>query len=206
MRAVILAGGRGERLRPLTDKVRKAYLPLGDKRVVDHIIDRLPKWLVFEVSEDDSGAVSAVSHSIKDNSPLMVICGDNYFSDNLDGFIWDYSGYTLVGIYNVNSLDRARALGVVELSQDQKQIIRIVEKPMYPSSTLVSTGIYIFPPEVFGIIHNLAQVKPNTNLGTLISYILSFQPVFSYLFTGIWFDIGTPESYEAAKKLFEAED
>lgn len=47
MRAVILAGGKGERLRPLTENTRKAFLPLGGKRVVDHIIDRLPKGTAF---------------------------------------------------------------------------------------------------------------------------------------------------------------
>jgi len=39
MRAVILAGGKGERLMPLTENTHKAYLPLGDKRVIDHIIE-----------------------------------------------------------------------------------------------------------------------------------------------------------------------
>ena len=45
MQAVILVGGKGERLMPLTRNTRKAYLPLGNKRVVDHIIDRLPKGM-----------------------------------------------------------------------------------------------------------------------------------------------------------------
>ena len=128
MRAVILIGGKGERLMPLTQYTRKAYLPLGDERVIDHLIDRLPKGLSFEISKDNDGAIAAVSHSIKDNQPLMVICGDNYFSEDLDGFISAYAGYTLVGVYDVKSLERARSLGVViQLHGDERQICKIVE-------------------------------------------------------------------------------
>jgi len=198
MEAIILVGGKGERLSPLTENIRKAFLPLGDKRVIDHIIDRLPKGLKFEISEDDSGAIPAVSHAIKDNLPLMVICGDNYFSENLDGFISAYNDYTLVGIYVLKRLEQARNLGVIELHRDGRQISQIKEKPAKPKTTLISTGLYIFPPEVFCHIHSLAMIQPKANLGELIQYILSFDPVYSYLFKGLWIDIGTHESYEEA--------
>lgn len=198
MKALILTGGRGERLKPLTNETRKAFLPLGNKRVIDHIIDRLPKGLKVEISEDDSGAIPAVSHAIKDNLPLMVICGDNYFSENLDGFISAYGGYTLVGIYDVKSLERARHLGVIELYRDGRQISRITEKPKYPTTTLVSTGLYIFPPQVFKLISICAEFQPTANLGELIGRLLSFHPVYSYLFKGVWLDIGTMENYVEA--------
>ena len=203
MRAVILTGGKGERLKPLTNDTRKAFLPLGNKRVIDHIIDRLPKGLKFEISEDDSGAIPAVNHAIKGRQPLMVICGDNYFSENLDGFISAYGGYTLVGIHDALILERARHLGVIELHLDGRQISRITEKPAHPATTLVSTGLYIFPPEVFCHIRNLAMTQPTANLGELIGHLLFFDPVYSYFFKGTWIDIGTRESYEQAVK-FEA--
>lgn len=199
MRCVVLCGGKGERLRPLTENTRKAFLPLGDKRVIDHIIGRLPEGMPFSISENDSGAIVAISEAIpKDNNPLMVICGDNYFSENMEGFISAYAGYTLVGIYDVKSRKKAQNFGVVELSKDGRQISQITEKPEYPITTLVSTGLYIFPPEVFRYIHDMAMTKPRANPGELIHYILAFEPVYSYLFKGLWFDIGTKESYEEA--------
>lgn len=201
MRAVILTGGKGERLKPLTDDTRKAFLPLGNKRVVDHIIDRLPSGMLWSISENDSGALVAIAEALKvakDSKPLMVICGDNYFSENLDGFISAYAGYTLVGVYNVKSLEQARHLGVIELCRDGRQISQITEKPKYPATTLVSTGLYIFPPEVFRHIRNLAMTQPTLNLGELIRYILSYEPVYSYLFKGVWLDIGTMENYVEA--------
>jgi len=199
MKAVILIGGKGERLMPLIQNTRKAFLPLGDKRIIDHIIDRLPEAMPFSISENDSGAIAAISEALpEDNTPIMVIGGDNYFSDNLDGFISTYAGYTLVGIYDVKSRKKAQNLGVVELHSDGKQISRIIEKSTCHQTTLVSTCLYIFPPEVFNHIRNMAMTKPKGNVGELIHYILALDPVYGYFIEGVWFDIGTKESYEEA--------
>ncbi|MBA7624610.1 Glucose-1-phosphate thymidylyltransferase [subsurface metagenome] len=202
MRCVILTGGSGTRLMPLTKDMGKAYLPLGGKRVVDHIIDRLPKGMQWSTSENDIGAPAAIAEALpKDNSPVMVICGDNYFSESLDSFISTYAGYTLIGVYDVKSRKKAQSFGVIELHRNERQISQIKEKPMHPATTLVSTGLYIFPPEVFGYIRDLAMAKPRGNLGELIQHILAFSPVYGYLFKGAWFDIGTIESYKEALKV-----
>lgn len=199
MRAVILAGGKGERLMPLTKNTRKAYLPLGGKRVVDHIIERLPKGTPWSISENDNGAVAALAEALpKDNNPVMIICGDNYFSENLEGFISAYAGYTLVGIYDVGSISRARNFGVVELHRDGRQISQIMEKPRHPTTTMVSTGLYIFPPQLFSLIRDLAVARPRGNLGEMVRCILFTDPVYGHLFKGLWFDIGSRESYEEA--------
>lgn len=199
MRAVILTGGKGERLRPLTENTRKAFLPLESKRVVDHIIDRLPKGVPVSLSENDSGAIAAIYEVLpKDKNPITVICGDNYFSEDLDSFISAYAGYTLVGVYDVKSRKKAQNFGVIELHRNGSQISRITEKPTHPATTLVSTGLYIFPPQVFSYIRNMAFTKPIGNTGDLIHYILAFDPVYSYPISGVWFDIGTPETYQEA--------
>lgn len=202
VRAVILTGGKGERLMPLTQNIRKAYLPLGEKRVIDHIIDRLPKGMPFSISENDSGAMAALSEVLIGNEPVMIICGDNYFSDNLDGFIEAFKGDTLVGIYDIRDKRKARNYGVVEVYGEQ--IIHITEKPLYSLSTLVSTGLYTFPPRVFPCVHRFAELNPTANPGDLIKHIILFAPpVYSYLFRGLWLDIGTKESYEEAIRTLQ---
>ena len=48
--AVLMAGGKGERLRPLTEKTPKPLLPVGDKAIIDHNIDRLINFGVTHIS------------------------------------------------------------------------------------------------------------------------------------------------------------
>ena len=197
MKAVILTGGKGERLKPLTENTRKAYLPLGGKRVVDHIIERLPLGIPYSLSENDSGAVAAISEALTGEEPVMVVCGDNYFSESLDGFAKAYNDNVLIGIYNVKEKTEVKHFGVVELYPDGK-LKEISEKPSRPKGTLVSTGIYLFHPNVFGTVKSFARVSPKANIGNLIDYIMLFGPVYTYLFKGKWIDIGTAESYQEA--------
>lgn len=47
--AVVMAGGRGERLRPLTDNTPKPLLPVGDKPIIEHNVDRLRDYGVDDI-------------------------------------------------------------------------------------------------------------------------------------------------------------
>nr|MBA3765306.1 NTP transferase domain-containing protein [Actinomycetota bacterium] len=49
MNAVILVGGEGTRMRPLTETVPKPLLPLMDRRSLDHVLDHLARHGVHEV-------------------------------------------------------------------------------------------------------------------------------------------------------------
>jgi len=201
MKAVILTGGKGGRLMPLTQNIRKAYLSLGSKRVIDHIIDRLPKGTDYSISENDIGAAAAVAESLEGSEPVMVVCGDNYFSENFDGFIKAFTGKPLVGIYDIGAREMAKNYGVVELDSKGK-IAWFIEKPKKPKDSLVSTGIYIFPPGVFHLVRHFAELNPKKNLGDLIKHLVVNTPaVYSYLFAGVWLDIGTPESYQKAQSI-----
>lgn len=201
MRAVILIGGKGERLMPLTENTRKAYLPLGNKRVIDHIIERLPKGMPYSISENNIGATAAIAEALEGSEPIMVICGDNYFSESFDGFIQAYHGAVLVGVYNVKTKREAREFGVVKLDS-MGQLEEIIEKPTRPQTTLVSTGLYIFPPIVFGLTKDFASSHPSSGIGNLLGHIrFVHYSVYGYLFTGVWIDIGTPESYQRAQDI-----
>lgn len=204
MKAAILVGDKGERLMPLPQNTRKAYLPLGNKRVVDHIIDRLPRDVPYSISENDSGAIAAVAEALKGNEPVMVICGDNYFSNSLDGFAKAYDGVMLVAVYDVKDLELAKRYGVVEIYPSGR-IRDFIEKPEHPRSTLVSTGIYIFPPVLFDGVRKYSEVAPNRQLGDLVRRIIFYHPVETFILGGIWIDIGTSESYRKALELVKGE-
>jgi len=211
MRVVILIGGKGTRLRPLTETVKKAYLPLGNKRVVDHILDRIPKDFEVIMKEDDTGAISALANALTGGIPIMIVCGDNYFTDSLNTFYKAYSwersqtinpSLSMIGVYDVGSLELAKNYGVVEV--DGEGIIKsFEEKPEKPKSTLVSTGIYIFPPVLFPKIKAMAKEKPDGNLGLIIKMIYPRWPVQTYNMKGFWIDMGTHATYKMAQEYVE---
>ena len=198
MRCVILCGGKGERLAPITKNVKKAFLPLGEKQVIDHIIGRLPNGMSYSVSVNDNGAIASLEEVAKGDEPVMVVCGDNYFSSNLDSFVAAFNGETLIGVAEVKTIEIARQCGVVELHRGSMQVKSLAEKPEQPLTKLVSAGLYIFPPSVFTCIHNLAVVSPKGNIGNVISHIIATRPVYGFHLQGVWIDIGTHECYEAA--------
>ena len=200
MRCVILCGGKGERLMPLTKSTKKAYLPLGQKRVIDHIIDRIPRGMPYSISLNDNGALAALEEAISGDEPIMVICGDNYFSENLGAFASAFEGKTMVGIYDIGDKERAKQYGVVELSPEG-QILRLIEKPQHPDTTLVSLGLYVFPPQTFPLISDLAAINLKGNLGLAIIHIMTCESVYGFLVQGTCFDIGTPWGYLAANKF-----
>jgi len=202
MKAVILIGGKGERLKPLTESTRKAYLPLGNKRVIDHIIERLPKGMPYSISENDMGAGAAIAEALEGSEPIMVICGDNYFSEGFEDFVGAFRGHPLVGVYDIGDRELAKNYGVVEITKNHR-LVWITEKPKNPLSTVVSTGIYIFPPQVFGIAKRFAEAHPRQNLGDFIKFLMVFSPTppEGYLFKGVWFDIGDHKSYQKAQSI-----
>jgi len=198
VRCVILCGGKGERLMPLTTNVKKAFLPLGDKRVIDHIVDKLPRGMAYSISLNDNGAIAALAEVLTGHEPVMVVCGDNYFSNRLDDFVSAYEGQTLLGVFELENIEEAKRFGVVQFYPNSTQVKSLIEKPTRPVSRLVSVGLYIFPPHIFHLVHELAQHNPHGNLGAVIARIMEERPVFGFPLLGTWIDIGTIEGYHSA--------
>src|SRR3990172_3764295 len=115
----------------------------------------------IEDSADDSakkGALAAtalVIEKFKINNPLLLIAGDNYFGFDLEKFLSTYSGKTLLAGYDTRSLQAAKRFGVLGVSGNK--LISFVEKPEDPSSTLISTGCYLFSPEHLDLIREYSN-------------------------------------------------
>jgi NDP-sugar pyrophosphorylase family protein len=135
---------------------------------------------------------------------FLVFCGDNYFDFPLGYFLLPCLGHHqagFVGIYDVKDKSIASQYGVVGTDAYGK-IVRFEEKPRNPISTRVSIGIYYLPAAYRLRIYEYLEIEKNNpdRIGDFIAWLSKKEPLYGVDFNGAWFDIGTVESYAAARK------
>lgn len=155
--------------------------------------------------EEKPGAVSALNILIRQSGiseDLLVIGGDNYFEFNLADFISNYDNRRmLLAVYDVRNYQKARNFGVVKLVGNL--VVTLTEKPAEPTSTLVSTACYIFPPSIFPVLNRFCSEGRRDNLGNFISYLLPDNEILAYIFEEKWSDIGSIQAYLEANSAEE---
>jgi len=225
MKAVILAGGKGRRLKPYTLTIPKPLVPVGDYSILEIVIRRLKKFgfrnivlavnhmneLIESYFKDGRRFGVKIEYSIEKKAlgtagPLSLIdkISDEFLVMNGD-ILTDLNFAELVA-YHKKSGQAATVvsakknvpidLGVLEVADDSK-IRGYTEKPTL--SYDVSTGIYIFNRKV------TSYVKKNRHfdLPDLIRLLIKKgEDVKVYPFKGRWFDIGTPSDYQEAQRVF----
>ena len=159
--------------------------------------------------EEKLGSVGALDFLIRENhldDDLLVIGGDNIFSFEMADFIeYFYSkGTNTIALYDVKSREKACLYGVVQVDEENR-IIDFQEKPENPKSTLVSTACYAFTRRgVRSVLKYIDEGNDPDKMGHFIEWLCKRDVVYGYIFTGVWFDIGSFESYEAANRYFSS--
>ncbi len=160
-------------------------------------------------NDDRKGAVGDMKYSldeVKINDDLLVIAGDNLFEYKLADFykFFKEKGHSVVACKDMGSKDEVKEkFGVVELDSDGK-IIGFEEKPAEPKSALASTACYIFSKEDIKEINNYLEAdNPADNAGDFVKWLANHKPVYGFVFTEKWFDIGSFESLGDAREEFD---
>jgi glucose-1-phosphate thymidylyltransferase len=241
VKAVILAAGYATRLRPLTDDMPKHLLPVGDRHMLDWILDRLReieeldavhlvtnsrfadsfrRWAEphgIEVhddgtrsNEDRLGAVGDLRLVIEaaglGEEELLVLAGDNLFEFSLADYVaWWRSKVqpaSAVPLHDIGDFELATHYGIAATDPDDR-IVRFVEKPSEPPSTLASTLIYLLPPEHVRLVADYLDAgQSSDNAGSFLGWLARREPVYGYRFPGGWYDIGSREQLlEADNRL-----
>ena len=228
-KAVILVGGKGTRLRPLTYKTPKCMLKINGKTVTEHLFDLCKKYGIRDVIlsvgylkekikdfyEDGSKFGVNITY-IEEDEPLGTAGPLKLAKEHLKGTFIVTNGDELKNInipsmFRVHKLKKASATlalttvtdpshyGVARLSGSK--ILEFVEKPKKEEapSNLINAGFYIMEPEIINMIPS--------------GYSMLEQDVFPKLakkgslrgfpFAGQWFDMGTPKRYEDAKQKWK---
>ncbi|MBS7657307.1 nucleotidyltransferase family protein [Candidatus Bathyarchaeota archaeon] len=153
------------------------------------------------------GSVGALGYLIRKNNiedELLVIGGDNIFDFSLSKFLefFRQKKANAIALFNIKSSEKAKLYGVVSIDSEF-QIVDFQEKPDEPRSTLVSTACYVFTRDgVKCILRYLEKGNDPDKMGHFIEWLYKNEKVYGFIFSGIWFDIGSFESYHEANEYF----
>ena len=149
-------------------------------------------------NEDRLGAVGdlrlVIGEAQLGDDALLVLAGDNLFDFSLPRFVgWWGSKPQPAGavpLHDVGDVELARQYGIADTDADDR-IVRFVEKPSDPRSTLASTLIYLLPPEHVRLVRTyLDEGLSPDNAGSFLGWLAGRERVYGYRFDGSWYDIG----------------
>ena len=226
MRAVILAGGLGTRLRPYTTVIPKPLVPVGDRPILEHILRRLHACGVgvVDLCVGHLGELIQVYFSQATQLPEdlelrwhwedepLGTAGALSVVPDLDGTFIAMNGdiLTTLDYRAVVEFHRERgaALTVAMHARRVEIDLGVIdnhdglitgyrEKPTLDYD--VSMGIYVYEPRALAHLPDGACPFPD-----LVWRLLAAgEPVAAYRSDAEWYDIGTPEEYERAVSDFE---
>ncbi len=222
--AVIMAGGRGERLRPLTDYTPKSMLPLGNKPIIEHNIDRLISFGIESItisvrylSEQiidyfGDGSEKGISISyIEEDNPLgtigclsliknvrhdavLVLNSDLFTSIDYEMFYLNF--FNTKADMAVASIPYSVDIPYAIMELNNEAIVNFVEKPK--NTYYANAGIYLIKKEF------VCQVPKETffNATDLMKMIISNNGKLVHSpITGFWIDIGKHDDYAKAQEI-----
>jgi glucose-1-phosphate thymidylyltransferase len=155
------------------------------------------------------GAVKGIHYSIEKagiDDDLLIVAGDNFYNFSLSRIISHFklNRKPTICVHDVEALERAKRFGVVKL--DGHRVLYFHEKPEKPESTLISTGIYIFPKEMFAKFSDYLNQNNNPDApGYFLQWLIKNAEVDAVVHKGTWFDIGTIETYKEVFAMFHRE-
>ncbi len=229
MQFVVIAGGLGTRLRPLTLHRPKALIPLLNRPQILHVLDRLPPGCdrivvavnymydrvrdFFEALDSEvevvvvdepeplgtGGAIKNVESHIA--GTFAVANGDVIDRMDFEGVLKAHRRHGGIGSLGVGRVEDPSAFGVVALDGDR--ITRFVEKPAKAEapSHLVNAGRYLLEPDVLDVI----EAGHPVSMEREVFPQLIPRGLYAYPEPGYWSDAGTLPAYlEAQRLLLEA--
>ena len=166
-----------------------------------------PLKLVVEptLSEGEKlGALGGIQYVIESENiadDVLLVAGDNLFDFDLNRIVsyWKSVGGPVVAVCDIENRERAKLYGVVKV--ENELMVDLKEKPSFPDTTLVSTGVYILTKDSLGLLKSyLDSGMPKDRLGNFISWLLLKVPVHGWAWKGQWFDVGDKDSLEKARE------
>jgi dTDP-glucose pyrophosphorylase len=224
--AVVMAGGYGARLRPLTNEIPKPMLPLRDKPLLEHTIDSLRRYGIQQVymathykpeafsnyfgdgrafgvqieyihEGEPLGTAGVLATLPKGDDPLLVINGDIVTDVSYEAMLQFHRDSGAEMTVGIRQYEFSVPYGVTEM--EGISILRVKEKPTH--RFFVNAGIYLLE-------RSAAQHVPpgcSFDMPQLIESLVSLnKKVIGFPISEYWLDIGRMSDYEQARSDAEA--
>ncbi|MFQ5687813.1 MAG: nucleotidyltransferase family protein [Candidatus Scalindua sp.] len=221
---VIMAGGKGTRLDPFTKILPKPLIPIGEKPIIEIIMDKFYKQgfqkFIFTlnykkeyikmflrensfpckidwVEEDDFMGTAGSLSLLKDkiNEPFFVLnCDIILNADYTDIVKWHKESNNLMTLIGCYKEVKV-PYGILEL--DDGILKSFVEKPNY--DVIINTGVYILEPEIIDMIPDNKSI----NMNTLIEEVSRKGKVSVYPIHDGWVDVWQWEEYRESLNLLQ---
>jgi len=230
MKAVILCGGEGTRLRPYTYTVPKPMLWLGTRHILEYSVEHLRKsgitdiilsvgYLKEQIMDhfgDGSKFGVKITYFIED-APLytagalyphkdqfketfLVFMGDHITNINIEKFVKAHKKSGAVATIAAKKRKTSLEYGIIEANDDDV-VTSFKEKPVI--NYLINTGMYVLEPKV------LDYIEPKEDFAKNIfpRLLEAGEKVTVYKFSReYWMDIGRVKDYERMRELFSVAD
>ncbi|MBI2139129.1 nucleotidyltransferase family protein, partial [Candidatus Woesearchaeota archaeon] len=228
-RAIFLAGGQGTRLRPLTLHTPKALIDIQGKTLTEHLFDLLKKYGIREailsigylaekirehygdgskygmrlayVEEDPKHPLGTAGPLRKAREHLLhgsFICsnGDELKDINVPEMVKLHKQEKAMVTIALTSVEDPTQYGVAKM--DGNKILAFVEKPKLKDapSRLINSGFYVIEPEVLEMIPAGFSMLERD----IFPKLAQMGKLHGYIFSGQWFDTGTVERLENARR------
>ncbi len=228
MKAVILVGGEGTRLRPLTLDTPKPLVPVGNRPFLEHVLASLSRHGVQEAilttgyraeafdtyppertygvqltvvrEEDPLGTAGAVKNiEHMLTSTFLVLNGDILTNLDLTALVNHHRRKESVATLTLTSVRDPSAYGLVPIDDDGK-IQRFIEKPRADEvvTDLINAGTYVLEPEVLQRVP--AGENHSVERGLFPRLLAEGAPLYGFQAPAYWLDLGTPEKYLRANR------
>src|SRR3954449_44384 len=227
MKAVIMAGGEGSRLRPLTSRQQKAMMPLANRPMMEHIIRLLKEHgfddlvvtvafmannvrtyfgngeefgvrIQYATEETPLGTAGSVRNAMDElDERFLVIAGDVITDIDLSGLVARHDEKNAMASIGLKSMENPLEFGIV-ITREDGSIERFLEKPTWGQVFSDTINTGIYVLEP-RIFDYIPDGRPVDFSSEVFPALLADgKPLYGFSCEGYWEDVGTLEAYGKA--------
>jgi len=224
IKTVLMAGGKGSRIRPLTLSRPKPLIPVANRPMIEYIVEKIKKSnsnelivtlsylknqikallqkdypemnITYSVEKKPLGTAGGVKQASKHiNDTFFVLSGDVLVDVDLNKLLDFHNEKKALVTMVLTRVPDPSHFGIATLNNED-QIIKFLEKPSSQErfSNLANTGTYILEPEIFDYI-DAENGEMDFSKDIFPQLIEEKAGIYGFIFDGYWNDVGRPKTY-----------